>query len=230
MKLPFAWEHLIGVIALLLFCYGQVFGLFMVPPDAHMGDVARILFVHVPSAWNAFFVFTIAFVCALGYLISGRKGFDHALEAALEVGILLTILLLMTGSIFAKPTWDVWWKWEPRLTSSAIMLMTYVGVVVLRSVVQDNERRAVWSSAATILASVTLPLTYFSVQIWRSIHQIQTSPADIDAPLRMAWRINALAVLLLATWFLARRWRIAARRWELGDAPPLPEPLQPEEV
>jgi heme exporter protein C len=222
MKLPFSWEHPVGVIALLVLIYGQVHGLFIVPPDGHMGDVARILFVHVPAAWNAFFVFTVAFICALGYLISGRKGFDHALEATLEVGLLLTVMLLMTGSIFARPTWNVWWTWDPRLTSSAIMLLTYAGVIVLRSVVHDNEKRAIWSSAATILASVTLPLTYFSVQIWRSIHQIQTAPSDIDAPLRMAWRINAIAFLLLATWFIARRSRIARTRWERDQAPPLP--------
>lgn len=230
MKLPFAWEHIIGVLALVVLIYGQINGLYLVPPDQHMGEVARILFVHVPSAWNAFFVFTVAFICALGYLITGRRGFDHTLEATLEVGLLLTVMLLLTGSIFARPTWNVWWTWDPRLTSSAIMLMTYAGVLVLRSVVLDNERRAVWSSAATILASVTLPLTYFSVQIWRSIHQIQTAPSDIDSPLRMAWRINALAFLLLATWFIARRWRIAARRWEATDAPPLPEPSRSVEV
>jgi heme exporter protein C len=224
MKLPFAWEHPIGALALAVLVYGQINGLFLVPPDSHMGDVARILFVHVPSAWNAFFVFTAAFVFALLYLLTGRKGFDHALEAALEVGVLLTVILLMTGSIFARPTWNVWWTWDPRLTSSTVMLMTYAGVIVLRSVVHDNERRATWSSAATILASVTLPLTYFSVQIWRSIHQIQTAPGDIDGPLRMAWRINAIAFLLLATWFIARRARIAQARWDSQAAPPLPAP------
>lgn len=218
-------EYVVGALALIVLVYGQINGLFLVPPDSHMGDVARILFVHVPAAWNAFFVFSAAFLFALLYLLTGWRGFDHALEAALEVGLLLTVILLATGSIFARPTWNVWWQWDPRLTSSAIMLMSYAGVIVLRSVVtSDNERRAVWSSAATILASVTLPLTYFSVQIWRSIHQIQTAPGDIDGPLRAAWRINAIAFLLLATWFISRRARIAHVKWQAQAAPPLPEP------
>ena len=222
MKLPFHWEYVLGVVALGVLVYWQINGLFLVPPDSHMGDVARILFVHVPSAWNAFFVFTIAFVAAVLYLVSGRRGFDHVVEGSLEVGTLLTAMLIVQGSIFARPTWGVWWTWDPRLTSSAVMLLTYVGVIVLRSLVEDLERRAVWTAVATILASVNLPITYFSVQIWRSIHQIQTSPGDIDGPLRMAWRINALAFFLLAIFFIAVRWRIAKTIWERREAPPLP--------
>jgi len=222
MKLP--WEHVIGIIGLGVLIYGQWFGLAGVPPDRHMGEVARILFVHVPTAWNAFFVYTVAFIAALGYLLSGRKGFDHALEATLEVGTLLTFMLILQGSIFAKPTWGVWWTWDPRLVSSAVMLAVYVGVMVLRTILTaDVEVRAMLTSVATILASVTLPVTYFSVQIWRSMHQMQTAPTDIDSPLKMAWRINAIAFLLIATWFIARRYRVAKDNYARREAPPLPE-------
>lgn len=222
--MKFPWEHIIGVIGLGVLIYGQIYGLVLVPPDKHMGDIARILFVHVPSAWNAFAVYTVAFICAVGYLISNRKGFDHALEATLEVGTLLTFMLILQGSIFAKPTWGVWWTWDPRLVSSAVMLAVYVGVLILRTILRgDVETRATLTSVATILASVTLPVTYFSVQIWRSMHQLQTAPTDIDSPLKMAWRINAIAFLLIATWFIARRYRAAKDGYERLEAPPLPE-------
>ena len=216
------WEHIVGIIGLAVLVYGQIHGLYIVPADRHMGDIARILFVHVPSAWNAFAVFTVAFIAALGYLLSGRKGFDHTVEATLEVGTLLTFMLILQGSIFARPTWGVWWTWDPRLTSSAVMLLTYVGVLVLRTLVQDLEQRATWTAVATIMASVTLPVTYFSVQIWRSMHQMQTAPTDIDSPLKLAWRINAVAFLLIATWFIARRWRVAKDTYSRREAPPLP--------
>lgn len=223
MKLPFHWEHIVGVLGLGLLVYGQYFGLFVVPPDSHMGDVARILFVHVPSAWNSMFFYTVAFVVAILSLVTLRKGFDHALEALLEVATLLTILLIIQGSIFAKDTWGVWWTWDPRLASSAAMLLTYLGVLILRTLIPSVDLKQVVTALVTILASMTVPLTYFSVQIWRSIHQIQTSPNDIDSPLKLAWRINAVAFLLVATWLIARRYRVAKHTYEQRKAPPLPE-------
>lgn len=221
--MKFHWEHIVGLLGLAVLVYGQYFGLFVVPPDSHMGDVARILFVHVPAAWNAFFVLTIGGVFALLYLLTGAKRFDHLLEGCLEVGTLLTFMLILQGSIFAKPTWGVWWTWDPRLVSSAVMLAIYVGVLVLRRTLNtDPTVRATLTSVAAVLASVTLPVNYFSVQIWRSMHQIQTAPTDIDSPLKMAWRINAIAFLLIAFWLVARRSRIAKDRFEAMEAPPLP--------
>ncbi|MFK7926970.1 MAG: cytochrome c biogenesis protein CcsA [Myxococcota bacterium] len=214
--------HLIGAGGLTLLIYGQYTGLFVVPPDGHMGDIARILFVHVPSAWNSMAVYTVGFVVAVLSLVTMRKGFDHALVACLEVGTLLTVLLIIQGSIFARLTWGVWWTWDPRLSSSAGMLLTYVGVLILRTLIVDADRKAVVTAVVTILASATVPLTYFSVQLWRSIHQLQTAPTDIDDPLKFAWRINAIAFALIAVWLIGRRYRIAQHTYESRKAPPLP--------
>jgi heme exporter protein C len=242
--MKFAWEHVVGILGLAVLVYGQVLGLFLTPPDAHMGEVARILYVHVPSAWNGFLWLGIACLCALAYLFTDfvvwivglvgrppdparvgtiRRWLDHALEATVEVGTLLILLLTLQGSIFARPTWGVWWTWDPRLTSTAVMLLTFVGVLVLRSLVQDRELRATWSSAVTVMAAVTLPITYYSVQLWRSIHQLQSGPADMDSPLRTALYINFGAMVLVSLWFVVRRWRVARRTWEQDEAPPLPE-------
>lgn len=219
----FHWEHILGVIGFASLAFGHYWGLFQAPPDSHMGDVVKILFVHVPSAWNCMLVFTIAFVAALISLISGNQKADCILAGALEVGVMLTALTLITGSIFARPTWGVWWTSDPRLNSTAILFLTFVGIVMLRSLVDNTERRATWSSVATIIGYVNVPITYMAVRWMRSIHQMQSSPADVDGPLKLVWRITALAVLAVSIWFIMRRYRIERMRYAAEQPLPLPE-------
>ena len=221
----FAWEHPVGALGLVLLLVGHWMGLFVAPPEKMMGEVGRILYVHVPAAWLALVAFTVAFFAALGHLFTGRRGLDWTVEAACEVGVLLNALLLVLGSIFARPTWGVWWTWDPRLTLSAVMLLTFVGVLLLRNVVRDPDRRATWSSVATVMAYCNIPLTYMSVRWWRSLHQVQSSPETVATTMVLVLRINAFAFLFLMIWFMARRWRIAQAR-ALAEIPaPLPAPL-----
>lgn len=215
------WEHAVGVLGLILLTVGNYYGLFVAPPERMMGEVGRILYVHVPAAWLAMIAFFIAFVGAMGHLMSGRQGFDHLVEAACEVGVMLNALMLIEGSIFARPTWGVWWSWDPRLTASAVMMITFIGVLLLRGAVIDPERRATWSSVATVIAFVNIPITYISVR-WRSLHQIQSTSDTLNDTMRGVLYLNTVAFLLLTIWFIARRWRIA-RANALADAPaPLP--------
>jgi len=103
------------------------------------------------------------------------------------------------------------------------MFLTFVGVVMLRTLVHDPSRRATWSAVATIIAYVNVPVTYMAVRWMRSIHQLQSSPADVDGPLKLVWRITALAVMALAIWFIVRRYRIERARYEADKPMPLPE-------
>lgn len=219
----FHWEHIIGLLGFLSLAGGHYWGLFQTPPDGHMGDVVKILFVHVPSAWNCMLVFTIGFVAALISLVGNSQRADSVLVGTLEVGVLLAGLTLATGSIFAKPTWGVWWTSDPRLNSSAIMFLTFVGVIMLRVLVHNPQRRATWSAVATIIAYVNVPITYMAVRWMRSIHQLQSSPQDVDGPLKLVWRITALAVMAIAVWFIVRRYRIEQARHEAEKPMPLPE-------
>jgi len=217
------WEHFFGVVGLCSLAAGHIWGLFYTPPETNMGDVVKILFVHVPCAWNSMLVFTIAFFAAFVSLISGRRGADGVLAGAVETGLLLTGLTLITGSIFARPTWGYWWTSDPRLNTTAILFLTFIGVLMLRVMVQNSERRAIWSAVATIIAYVNVPITYMSVRWMRSVHQIQSSPSDVDGPLKLVWRISALSILALAIWFITRRYRIEKARQIAEAAPPLPE-------
>jgi heme exporter protein C len=223
MKLPFAWEHMIGLLGLTIMVVGQYLGLFYAPPEAMMGDVARILYVHIPAAWLSMFVYTICAAAALTWLLTGRMGADHLIEAACEVGCVLNILLLILGSIFAKPTWGVFWTWDPRITTSTVMLLSFVAILLLRSTVNDADKRATWSAAAAVMAWINIPVTYMSVRWWASLHQMQSSPESMSKIMVTVLHVNNLAFLLITVWFLIRRWRIAQANWQLLAAPPLEE-------
>lgn len=218
-----SWEHAFGAVGLAMLTDGCYIGLFDSPAERMMGDAARILYVHVPAAWLTLVTFTIAFVAALGFLFTSRAGWDWLVEATCEVGVLLNVLLCTLGAIFAKPTWGTYWTWDPRLTASAVMGLTFVGVLLLRSVVRDPDRRASWTAVTTILAYVNIPVTYMSVRWWRSMHQMQSSPDTMSPEMVSILRLNAFAFLFLVIWMIARRWRLA----QAFAQAELPEPLPP---
>lgn len=218
---PSRAERAAYAVGLVLLVVGHGLALFWVPPERMMGEVGRILYVHVPAAWLSLVAYTISFGAALGFLFTGRRSMDHVAVSSAEAGVVLNALLLATGSLFARPTWGVWWTWDPRLTSSAVMWLTFVGVLLLRSVVHDPERRATWSAVSTVMAYVNIPVTYFSVQMWRSIHQVQSNPGTMDSDMVFVLRFNAFAVLFLLLGWLGTGRRIAASIDARESAPPL---------
>lgn len=214
--LPYAAIAL-GVLCLAV---GSYLGLFVAPPEHFMGDVQRIMYVHVPTAWNAMLAFTFAFGCAVIYLFTTSWKWDARMEAAIEVGIVLAFLLCCQGAIWAKPTWGVWWDWDPRLTTTAVLLVAFLGILALRRFVDDASRRATWSAIATIIAYVDVPIVYFSVRWWNSLHQLQSSPATVSKQFHLPLRLNAFGVLFLMTGFIILRARIASLRLQSELAPP----------
>ncbi len=207
----------IGAALLLL---GSYYGLFVAPPEKFMRDVQRIMYVHVPTAWNWMLAVLFSFYCAIAFLFRNNMKWDARLEAGLEVGTLFAFLLCCQGSIWAKPTWGVWWDWDPRLTTTAVLLFATLGILALRNFVEDPMKRAVWSSVATIIASVDLPIVYFSVKWWNSLHQVQTTPQTVSSPFHLPLRVNAFGVLFLMIGFIMVRTRIAANRLERELAEP----------
>lgn len=203
------WFLLLGVVLLLV---GSYIGLFVAPAEQYMGEVQRIMYVHVPTAWNWMLAVIFTFVAAVAFLFNNSFKWDARLEAGLEVSVVFAFLLCVQGAIWARPTWGVWWDWDPRLTSVAVLLFASLGIIALRQFVDDPRRRAVWSSVATIIASVDLPIVYFSVKWWNSLHQEQSTPNTVDSPFHLPLRLNAFAVLFLMTGFILLRTEIASRR------------------
>ena len=215
------WMKYVGAFGLLLLLVGSYIGLFVAPAERHMGDVARIMYVHVPTAWVAMVCYTIAFGLAIVSLWKETAVSDARMTGAIETGVVLNGLLLLQGMIWGRPTWGVWWDWDVRLTTSLVMFLLFAGVLALRSFVDDARRRAAWSAVATIVAFVDVPLVYFCVRWWRSLHQVQSTPSTVDPMMVIALRINAFAVLFVALWMIHMRKRIelARRKREETDLP-----------
>ncbi len=212
-------------IGLVMFPVGMYLALVWAPPDREMGDVMRILYAHVPSVWMALIGATINVVASLGFLMTRKWGWDSTAEASAEIGVLFGVIGVSLGAIWAKPTWGVWWTWDARLTSAAIMLVAYMGYLALRRFVDDPEKRAVWSAVIGIISYADIPIIWYSVKWWNTLHQVQSTPKTVDPDMTLVLRWNAVTWLLLLCTFMWHRYRIAqhVRRQEVA----LPEALPP---
>lgn len=203
---------------------GHSWGLFIAPREAMMGDVGRILYVHVPTAWGALLFYLVGFVAAIGSLWTGRRFFDASTTAWVEVGTLMTMLLLIQGSIWARPTWGTWWTWDPRLTTSAVLAMSFGVVLLLRRLIDQAGRRSMATAVSTIVATVNVPIVYKSVEWWNSLHQPMSSRDSIDSPMWMPLMLTAVGVTLLGTGLATLRTLIELSRLLAEEAAPeLPE-------
>ena len=212
--------YVVIALGIVLLLAGSYYGIFVAPPEHFMGNVQRIMYVHVPTAWNDMLALTFAVLYAVVYLFTNNWKWDSRMEGAIEVGVLFAFLLCCQGAIWAKPTWGVWWDWDPRLTTTAVLLFAFLGILTLRRFVDDPVKRAVWSSVATIIAYVDVPIVYFSVKWWNSLHQAQSSPATVSKAFHLPLRLNAFGILFVMTAFIILRARLASTRLEQELAPP----------
>ena len=218
------WK-VIGVIGLGMFAAQPYFALVWAPPEREMGDVYRIIYMHVPQVWMAMLALTLNAICSLAYLMKKSWVTDSLAEASAEVGVYFGVVGVTLGAIWAKPTWGVYWDWDPRLTTAAILIVVYTGYLALRGFVEDPEKRATWSAVMGIIAFVDVPILWYSVQWWNSLHQKQSSPKTVDPQMVMVLRWSAVAFLCLLFVFIWQRYLTAkaTRAKEVA----LPEALPP---
>jgi heme exporter protein C len=200
---------LLGLVAFAAVAIAQALAFTTSPPDRDMGHLQKIMYVHVPAAWSAFICFFIVFVASLHYLWLRRERSDLLAASAAEVGTVFTALTLVLGSIWGRPTWGVWWTWDARLTSTAVLLVIFVGYLALRAFAEDPERRARWSAAVGVLGALNVPIVYMSVNWWRTLHQTQSSPSTVDPAYALGLRANAIAFVLLLIYLVRRRYQTA---------------------
>jgi heme exporter protein C len=201
----------LGILALLAMLVGLYLALVYAPADALMGDVQRIMYVHVPTAWVAFLAFFVVFVSSLIYLWKRLPEADRLAYASAEIGTLFTALTLIAGSIWGKPTWGVWWTWDARLTTTAILFVIYVGYLMLRSFVEEPDRRARLAALVGIVGFIDVPITYMSVLWFRTLHQppsIQRGGVSMPDTMLFTLLFNVGAFTLVYLFFLVKRVRI----------------------
>ncbi len=165
--------RVVGVVTILVMAWVVVSGLIFTPQDVVQGESVRIMYVHVPSAWIAYLAFIVTAVASAGWLF-GKKhsmGFDRFAGASAEVGVMFMAITLITGSLWGRLTWGEFWQWDPRLTTTAFLFVTYLGYLAVRRLDGSKEQRARRSAVVAMLAVLEIPLVHFSVVLWRSLHQ-----------------------------------------------------------
>lgn len=160
---------------------GWAMGLLWAPPDRAQGDLQRLMYVHVPAAWTALTLFAVAFAASVRVLWNSSLNADHLALAGVEVGLVFTALTLALGALWGRPVWGVWWTWDPRLTSTAVLFVLFCGVLAVRRAFEDPERRAMVSASVTVVAFAMVPIVHWSVVWWRSLHQ-GPSVLRLDGP------------------------------------------------
>ena len=162
------------------------------PTDSVLGDVQRIFYFHVPIAVVSFVAFFVVFVASIGFLVTRKSRWDSVAYAAAEVGVIFVSLALLTGIIWARPVWGVWWTWDPRLTTTLILWLIYVAYLMLRAYVPNKSQGALYAAGLGIIGFVDVPIVYYSVQWWRSIH-----PSAVVGPLADAGALEPIMQLVL---------------------------------
>ena len=177
----------------------NVYLIFMVAPtDAVLGDVQRIFYFHVPLAIMSFLAFAVVFVASVVYLVRRNAAWDRLAHASGEVGLVFGSLALVTGVVWARPVWGVWWTWEPRLTTTLILWLIYAGYLIIRSYAPNRERGSVYAAVVGIIGFVDVPIVYYSVQWWRSIH-----PSAVIGPLAEPGSLEPVMQAVLLYSFVA---------------------------
>ncbi len=215
-SLPASPRVLLGLLGGLAVTASHVMIWLYAPVEATLGPIQKIFYLHLPCAWWALISFFAVFVASIAYLTTRRRFWDHVAGAAAEVGVVLALLALATGSMWARVSWNVWWTWDPRLTTTLVMWFIYAGYLLVRTLPMAPDRRAVVSAVLGIVAFVDVPLVFFSARLWRTIHpQVLTSDGGGLPPEMLTTLFVSLAAfgLVWASLTLARlhQLRTAAR-------------------
>jgi heme exporter protein C len=206
--------RILGVASLVSLAGLLLFGLVLSPRDAVQGDSVRLFYLHVPLAIVAIYVaFALTLVGSVLYLVRRSRFWDLVAGASAEIGVLFCGLTLITGMLWGKPTWGTYWQWDPRLTSTAVLFIMYVGYLVVRRLDLDPEVRSRRAAVLGIVSFFNVIIVRFSVDWWRSLHQPSTftraqGPA-IEGLMLFSFFVGLVTMLLIFTWLVVHRFRVA---------------------
>ncbi len=171
--LDFATAGVMLVATALVFLYA--------PEEAVMGQVQRVFYFHVSAGWVGMLGFLVAAIAGIVYLRTGRRDWDIVGLSAVEIGMAFAFINIVTGSIWARPIWNTWWTWDPRLTTATVMELIYAAYLMLRAGIEDPDRRARFGAVYAIIGFLSVPITFLSVRIFRTIHPVVIGGGDPNA-------------------------------------------------
>jgi heme exporter protein C len=164
-----------------LFLSALCLSLFFAPREATMGDVQRIFYFHISNAWVGMLAFLIAAIAGGMFLARGDHRWDRIALSSIEIGIVFAFITIASGSIWARPIWNTWWTWDPRLVTYTVMELIYLAYIMLRQGIDDPDRRARFASVYGIVAFISVPITFFSIRLFRTIHPVVVGSGDPGA-------------------------------------------------
>jgi heme exporter protein C len=215
----------IDILAALSTLAALLLVVFYAPTELEMGLVQKVFYFHVASAWTGMLGFCIATLAAIGYLRSGKIKWDVVGVASIEIGMVFMLLSIISGSIWAKPIWNTWWTWDPRLTTALIVELIYAAYFLLRNGLDGQNRRAKFAAVYAIIGFVSVPMTFFSIRILRTIHPVLVGSADPSAggvfamsdPMITTFFFGLAAFSILFTALFWHRYRLGTKQMTLVE-------------
>ncbi len=167
------WLTILDIVSILLFITAVSLVFFYAPMEATMGQVQRVFYFHIANAWVGMLGFLVAAIAGVIYLRKGDRKWDIVEFAAVEISFVFFFITIISGSIWARPTWNTWWNWDPRLTTAAIVELAYAAYLLLRQGIEDPDRRARFGAIYAIISFITVPLTFLSIRFAsRALHPV----------------------------------------------------------
>jgi heme exporter protein C len=210
---------ILGAVAVLLVLAGGYAAFFIAPTERTMGLLQRIFYFHAATAWAGMDAFAVCFIANLLYVWKRKQSFDALGVASAEVGLVCTTVVLITGPIWAKPAWGIWWTWDARLTSTFVLWLLYISYLLLRSLIEEPDRRALLSALFGIFAYIDVPLVFFSIRWWRTQHPapvIMGGPGSgLDPTMSKVFFFNVLAMHVLALFLIVERYGLEKMKAEV---------------
>ena len=215
-------KRLIPAVAVgALMVFGGYAALFIAPDESTMHAIQRIFYFHAPSGMVALMAFTICFIANIGYLVGRKPHWDCLAVAAAEVGVAFNTVVLITGPIWAKPAWGIWWAWDARLTSTLVLWLLYISFLLLRDLIADPDRRSVFSAIYGIFLFLDVPLVYFSIRIWRTQHPqpviLGGQGSGLDPTMRKVFYLCWFALTAVMAILIRQRYQLERARNEVEE-------------
>ncbi|OGO47338.1 MAG: cytochrome C assembly protein [Chloroflexi bacterium RBG_16_64_32] len=209
----------LAILALTLLLAALVAAFVVAPTEREMGDVQRIFYFHVASAWTAFLAFFVVFLASIAYLRTKTPRWDIVAASAAEIGIVFTTLTLISGSVWARSAWGTWWTWEPRLTTTLMLWLIYVSYLILREMVEEPDRRAAFAAVFGIIGFVDVPIVFMSIRWWRTLHPqvVGSEGFDMEATMLPALFLSVIAFTVVFLHILILRAGLERSRHEMME-------------
>ena len=190
------------------------------PTEKTMGDVQRIFYFHVASAWVGMFAFLIVFISSILYLKSGAANWDIYASSSAEIGVIFTTIVLVTGPLWAKPIWQTWWTWDPRLTTTLIMWFLYLAYGRIRIAIDEEQKRARFSAIYGILAFTDVPIVFFAIRWWRTMHPgalVSSSGIGLAPTMKPAFFMSIIAFTLLYLYLMQKSVKVQQLKLQVKE-------------